>query len=196
MAKITFESKIDNQISELPSINKVASADLNEIKTSVNQLYDDKGGFAFYQDQTTSTTPIVVSANTWIDLTNDKAGSDTLTTYKPNYVSGDLWNSANNTISINEIPNGKIVLLRTDFEYTENSSNQHFDARIYFPDINKELHFLHTELANKHLENHFVDTIQFYVDSNIKTSDVKIQIKASGSGTAVVNSFLITVLTF
>lgn len=196
MAKITFESKIDNQISELPSINKVVSQDLNEIKSSVNQLYDDKGGFAFYQDQTTSTTPIVVATDTWIDLTNDKSGPDTLTTYKPNYVSGDLWNSANNTISLNEIPNGKIVLLRTDFNYIEGSSNQHFDARIYFPDLDKELHFLHLDLGSKHLENHFVNTIQFYVDENIKTSNVKIQIKSSGSGTAVVNSFLITVLTF
>jgi hypothetical protein len=196
MAKITFETKLDNQISELPSINKVAALDMNEIKSSVNQLYDDKGGFAYYQDLTTETTPIVVAANTWVNLTNDKAGPDTLTTYKPSYVSGDLWNSANNTISLNEIPNGKIILLRTDFNYIEASSNQHFDARIYFPDIDKELHFLHLDLGSKHLENHFVNTIQFYVDSNIKTSDVKIQIKSSGSGTAVVNSFLITVLTF
>jgi hypothetical protein len=196
MAKITFETKLDNQISELPSINKVAALDMNEIKSSVNQLYDDKGGFAYYQDLTTETTPIVVAANTWVNLTNDKAGPDTLTTYKPSYVSGDLWNSANNTISLNEIPNGKIILLRTDFNYIEGSSNQHFDARIYFPDIDKELHFLHLDLGSKHLENHFVNTIQFYTDSNIQQSDVKIQIKSSGSGTVIVNSFLITVLTF
>lgn len=196
MAKITFETKLDNQISELPSINKVAALDMNEIKSSVNQLYDDKGGFAYYQDSTTETTPIVVTADTWVDLTNDKAGPDTLTTYKPSYVSGDLWNSANNTISLNEIPNGKIILLRTDFNYIEGSSNQHFDARIYFPDIDKELHFLHLDLGSKHLENHFVNTIQFYTDSNIQESDVKIQIKSSGLGTAIVNSFLITVLTF
>ena len=51
MSKISFETKIDNQISELPAINKVQASDLNEIKTSVNQLYDDKGGFAFYEDE-------------------------------------------------------------------------------------------------------------------------------------------------
>lgn len=196
MAKISFETKLDNLITELPSINKVAALDMNEIKSSVNQLYDDKGGFAYYQDSATEITPIVVTANTWVDLTNDKAGPDTLTTYKPSYVSGDLWNSANNTISLNEIPNGKIILLRTDFNYIENSSNQHFDARIYFPDIDKELHFIHSDLGNQHSENHFVDTIQFYTDLNIQTSDVKIQIKSSGNGTAIVNSFLITVLTF
>ena len=196
MSKITFETKIDNQISELPAINKVQASDLNEIKTSVNQLYDDKGGFAYYQDQGTTTTPIVVSADTWTDLTNDKSGPDTLTTYKPSYVSGDLWNSTNNTISLDEIPNGKVVLLRTDFSYNAGSSNQHLDARVYFPDIDKELHFLHVNLDTHHLEDHFVNTMQFYTDSNIQTSDVKIQLKSSGSGTITVNNFLITVLTF
>ena len=196
MSKITFETKIDNQISELPAINKVQASDLNEIKTSVNQLYDDKGGFAYYQDQGTTTTPIVVSADTWTDLTNDKSGPDTLTTYKPSYVSGDLWNSTNNTISLDEVPNGKVVLLRTDFSYNAGSSNQHLDARVYFPDIDKELHFLHVNLDTHHLEDHFVNTMQFYTDSNIQTSDVKIQLKSSGSGTITVNNFLITVLTF
>ena len=196
MSKISFETKIDNQISELPAINKVQASDLNEIKTSVNQLYDDKGGFAYYQDQGTTTTPIVVSSDTWTDLTNDKSGPDTLTTYKPSYVSGDLWNSTNNTISLDEIPNGKVVLLRTDFSYNAGSSNQHLDARVYFPDIDKELHFLHVNLDTHHLEDHFVNTMQFYTDSNIQTSDVKIQLKSSGSGTITVNNFLITVLTF
>jgi len=196
MSKITFETKIDNQISELPAINKVQASDLNEIKTSVNQLYDDKGGFAFYEDQGTTTTPIVVSSDTWTDLTNDKSGPDTLTTYKPSYVSGDLWNSTNNTISLDEVPNGKVVLLRTDFSYNAGSSNQHLDARVYFPDIDKELHFLHVNLDTHHLEDHFVNTMQFYTDSNIQTSDVKIQLKSSGSGTITVNNFLITVLTF
>ena len=196
MSKISFETKIDNQISELPAINKVQASDLNEIKTSVNQLYDDKGGFAYYQDQGTTTTPIVVSADTWTDLTNDKSGPDTLTTYKPSYVSGDLWNSTNNTISLDEVPNGKVVLLRTDFSYSAGSSNQHLDARVYFPDIDKELHFLHVNLSSKHSEDHFVNTMEFYTDSNIQTSDVKIQLKSSGNGTIKVNNFLITVLTF
>ena len=196
MAKITFETKIDNEISELPAINKIAAADANEIKTSVNQLYDDKGGFAFYEDEGTTTTPIVIAADTWTDLTNDKAGAGTLTTYKPSYVNGDLWNSANNTISIDEIPNGKVVLLRTDFTYNSGSSNQHLDARVYFPDIDKELHFLHVNLGSQHSEDHFVNTMEFYTDSNIQTSDVKIQVQSSGSGTVTVNNFLITVLTF
>jgi len=180
----------------LPAINKVTAADLNEIKTSVNDLYNTLGGFAFYEDATTATTPISILADTWTDLTNDKAGAGTLTTYKPSYVSGDLWDTATNTIDLDEVPNGKIVVVRTDFEYTAGSSKQHVDARLYFPDISKELHVLHSDLVSVHGSHHFVNTMQFYTDSNIQTSDGKIQFQASGSGTLKVNGFLITILSF
>lgn len=196
MAKITFTDKIDNQISGLPSVNKVTASDLNEIKDSTNSLYDLLGGFAFYEDAATAVTPINVTAETWVDLTNDKAGSGTLTTKKPSYVSGDLWDSATNKIDLGEVPDGKIVIVRTDFNYTPGSSNQHADARIYFPDIDKELHFLHTDIGSQHDEHHFVNTMQFYTDSNIQTSDAKIQFQSSASGTLKVNGFLITVLSF
>lgn len=196
MAKITFTNKTDNQVSGLAEIYKVTAENVNEIKTSVNSIYDTLGGFAFYEDATTATTPINISADTWTDLTNDKAGSGTLTTYKPSYISGDLWDSATNTIDLDEIPNGKIVVVRTDFEYTPGSSNQHVDARLWFPDISKELHFLHADLGGQHEEHHFVNTMQFYTESNIQTSDAKIQFQASASGTLKVNGFLITVLSF
>jgi hypothetical protein len=196
MAKITFTNKTDNQTSALAEIYKVTAANVNEIKTSVNALYDLIGGFVFYEDAATAVTPINITADTWTDLTNDKAGSGTLTTYKPTYITGDLWDSATNTIDLDEVANGKVVVVRTDFEYTPDSSNQHIDARLYFPDISKELHFLHGDLASQHDENHFVHTMQFYVDSNIQTSDVKIQVQASGSGDLKVNGFMITILSF
>lgn len=196
MAKITFTNKTDNQTSELAEIYKVTAANVNEIKTSVNALYDTLGGFAFYEDATTETTPIQVAADTWVDLTNDKAGSGTVTTYKPSYITGDLWDSATNTIDLDEIANGKVVVVRTDFAYTPDSSNQHVDARLYFTDISKELHFLHADLGSEHGAHHYVHTMQFYVDSNIQTSDVKIQFQASGSGDLKVNGFMITILSF
>jgi len=196
MAKITFTNKTDNTTSGLADIYKVTAANVNEIKTSVNALYDTLGGFAFYEDATTAITPINIAADTWTDLTNDKAGSGTLTTYKPSYVTGDLWDSATNTIDLDEIPNGKIIVVRVDFEYTAGSSNQHVDARIWFPDISKELHFLHADIGSQHDEQHFVNTMQFYSEANIQTSDAKIQFMSSGAGTLKVNGFLITVLSF
>ena len=196
MAKIAYTSKADNVVSGLPEINKVTAANMNEIKTSVNALYDTLGGFAFYEDAATAVTPIAIVADTWTDLTNDKAGAGTLTTYKPSYVSGDLWDTATNTIDLDELANGKVVMIRTDFYYTPSSSNQHIDARLYFADVPKELHFLHATIGSQHEEHHFVHTSMFYVDSNIQTSDVKIQVQSDGAGSVKVNGFLISVLSF
>ena len=93
MAKITFTDKTDNSTSALADIYKVTAANVNEIKTSVNAIYDTLGGFAFYEDATTSGTPINLAADTWTDLTNDKAGSKlnllrwtTIRTMKENFV--------------------------------------------------------------------------------------------------------------
>jgi hypothetical protein len=58
MAKITFTNKTDNQTSALAEIYKVTAANVNEIKSSVNAIYDDQGGFALYEDTATSATPI------------------------------------------------------------------------------------------------------------------------------------------
>ena len=95
MSKITYTDKVDNVISALPNINKVKAADLNEIKDSVNAIYDDKGGFANYEDTATVTTPIVLTADTWTTLTNNKQGTHTDENYKPAYITGSLWDSAN-----------------------------------------------------------------------------------------------------
>ena len=54
MAKITFTDKIDNQISALANQYKVSASDMNEIKNSINALYDAQGGFAFYEDTATT----------------------------------------------------------------------------------------------------------------------------------------------
>ena len=102
MAKITYSAKFDNVTSDLPRINKVIAADMNEIKDSVNALYESIGGWVDYEDSATSATPINLTANVWTDLTNDKAGSGTITTYKPSFITGDLWNSASNSLDFTE----------------------------------------------------------------------------------------------
>jgi hypothetical protein len=43
MARITFTDKEDSITNPAPAINKVVAADMNEIKTSVNSIYDTIG---------------------------------------------------------------------------------------------------------------------------------------------------------
>jgi len=197
MAKITFTDKTDNSTSALADIYKVTAANVNEIKTSVNAIYDTLGGFAFYEDVTTSGTPINLAANTWTDLTNDKAGSGTLTTYKPSYVTGDLWDSATNTIDLDEIPVGSVVLVRNDYDITAGAANTRMDSRLYFPDTSKSVEFAHDLISSSGDEVRYSRTTQFFVTAAIKTTGAKIQVKVDkNNATARVEDLQITVLSF
>jgi hypothetical protein len=195
MAKITFSTKSDNQTSVLPEANKVTAANINEIKNSVNELYDSQGGWAFYEDSATSATPINLTANVWTDLTNNKAGSGTITTYKPNFVTGDLWNSANNSLVFTEVGAGRIMIVRNDFDITAGASNTRLDARLYFPDTGKSVEFMHDNIANNNDIVRYSRTTQFFTNTDILTNGCKIQVRVDKSGaTATIEDFLITVI--
>ena len=197
MAKITFTNKTDNQTSALAEIYKVTAANVNEVKTSVNALYDDQGGFAFYEDTATASTPINLTQDTWTDLTNDKAGSGTLTTHKPSYITGDLWDSATNTIDLSEVPVGKVILIRNDYDITTGAANTRMDSRLYFPDTSKSVEFAHDLISTSGDEVRYSRTTQFFVTAAIKTTGVKIQVKVDkNNATARVEDFQITILSF
>lgn len=197
MAKITFTDKTDNQTSALAEIYKVTASNVNEIKTSTNALYDTLGGFAFYEDTATTATPINLSQDTWTDLTNNKAGSGTLTTHKPTYITGDLWDSATNTIDLSEVPVGKVLLIRNDYDITTGAANTRMDSRLYFPDTTKSVEFAHDLISTSGDEVRYSRTTQFFVTSAIKTSGVKIQVKVDkNNATARVEDFQITILSF
>jgi hypothetical protein len=195
MAKITYTTKIDNQTSALPAVNKVAAADMNEIKTSVNSLYDSKGGWVDYEDSATSGTPINLTQNVWTDLTNNKAGSGTVTTYKPSFVTGDLWDSSTNSLVFTELGSGKIMIVRNDFDITAGAANTRLDARLYFPDTNKTVEFMHDNIASNNDLVRYSRTTQLFTHTDVLTSGCKIQVRVDKSGcTATVENFLITVL--
>jgi hypothetical protein len=195
MAKITYTTKIDNQTSALPAVNKVAAADMNEIKTSVNSLYDSKGGWVDYEDSATSGTPINLTQNVWTDLTNNKAGSGTVTTYKPSFVTGDLWDSSTNSLVFSELGSGKIMIVRNDFDITAGAANTRLDARLYFPDTNKTVEFMHDNIASNNDLVRYSRTTQLFTHTDVLTSGCKIQVRVDKSGcTATVENFLITVL--
>ena len=195
MAKIIYTNKVDNQISSLPDVNKITASDVNEIKESVNTLYDLKGGWADYADATTSVTPISLTQNVWTDLTNDKAGADTITIYKPPFVTGDLWNSTSNSVDFSEIGVGKVLMVRNDFDVTAGASNTRLDARLYFPDSGKSIEFMHDNIADNNELVRYSRTTQLFTKQSELASGCKIQVKVNKAGcTATVENILITVL--
>lgn len=193
MSKITFIDKIDNKVSSLPDENKLTAGDVNEIKNSVNYIYDDKGGFSNYEDVNTLTNPIILAANTWTDLTNDKQGTHTTEEFKPAYVTNGLWDSGNNKINLTDVPVGKVVLVKVDFEITDTANNTLIDGR--FTGGGHDVFFLQAEMKDGGITHHFSGASMFYVeDVAMQSAGVSVQLKTSENSEAQVHNIMITIL--
>lgn len=193
MSKITYTDKIDNTVSQLPEINKITAANMNEIKESINAIYDSKGGFANYEDTATETTPIVLSADVWTTLTNNKLGSHTTEAFKPPYVTGNLWDSANNKIDLSSVPVGKTVLFKCDFEIVQTTNNTVIEARL--SGGGHDVHFFNAEIKQAIGSHHFCQTTMFFVeDAAMQTAGLGVQVKAENNSQLEVHSFMIQIL--
>jgi len=193
MSKITYTDKVDNVVSALPNINKVKAADLNEIKESVNAIYDDKGGFANYEDLATITTPIVLTADTWTNLTNDKQGDHTTEVYKPAYVTGSLWNTAASKIDFTEVPIGKVVLLKVDFQIVETANNTILECQIVGGGHTMQV--LTTEMKSSGDDHHYSVTNMVWVeDAAMQTAGMNVQLRTSNNSEVEVHNIMITII--
>ena len=193
MSKITYTDKVDNVVSALPNINKVKAADLNEIKESVNAIYDDKGGFANYEDLATITTPIVLTADTWTNLTNDKQGDHTTEVYKPAYVTGSLWNTAASKIDFTEVPIGKVVLLKVDFQIVQTANNTILECQIVGGGHTMQV--LTTEMKSQNDDHHYSVTNMVWVeDAAMQTAGMNVQLRTSNNSQVEVHNIMITII--
>lgn len=193
MSKITYTDKVDNVVSALPNINKVKAADLNEIKESVNAIYDDKGGFANYEDLATITTPIVLTANVWTNITNDKLGPHTTEVYKPAYVTGSLWNTAASKIDFTEVPIGKVVLLKVDFQIVQTANNTILECQIVGGGHTMQI--LTTEMKFQNDDHHYSVTNMVWVeDAAMQTAGMNVQLRTSNNSQVEVHNIMITII--
>lgn len=193
MSKITYTDKVDNVISALPNINKVKAADLNEIKDSVNAIYDDKGGFANYEDTATATTPIVLTADTWTTLTNNKQGAHTDENYKPAYITGSLWDSANSKIDFSEAPIGKVVLIKVDFQIVQTANNTVLECQMIGGGHSMQL--LTTEMKSQDDDHHYAVTNMIWIeDAAMQTAGMTVQLKTSNDSQVEVHNIMVTIL--
>jgi hypothetical protein len=126
MAKINYTNKTSVIQNPLPAINKVSDADMNEIKTSVNALYN-VGGWVEYKDLTnTVSSKQSLTAGQQNALTID--GASTIKTYKPLGIgTAELW--AGNKIT--PLALGDAYQIRIDFNAEIANANGYFDFGIY-----------------------------------------------------------------
>ena len=120
MGKITYNDKVKiNELTDVPAINKVQDVDMNEIKTSVNTIYDALGtGTDTYSTSTSYVVGDMVIYNGMI--------------YKCTTATSGAWNSANwslvpvsvdEKINIELLPKDIITVTRTtDFTITQSDA--------------------------------------------------------------------------
>jgi hypothetical protein len=126
MTKIAYTNKVALASNPVAEINKVTDANMNEIKTSVNKLYD-VAGWVEYKDLTnTSSNKQSLTAGQETALTID--GASTIKTYKPlDMGTAELW--ASNKITPLRL--GDTYSIRIDFNAEIANSNGYFDFGIY-----------------------------------------------------------------
>lgn len=126
MAKIAYSNKVGLIANPANAQNKVSDADMNEIKTSVNALYN-VAGWVEYKDLTnTVSNKQSLTAGQQNALTID--GASTIKTYKPlGMGTSELW--ASNKIT--PLALGDAYQIRIDFQAEIANANGYFDFGIY-----------------------------------------------------------------
>lgn len=115
-----------------PSINGVYDL-VTTIKSYLTSHGDDdiSGGFADYNDNATSGTPLsVTGGGAAVVLTNDTLGAYTNTQFLPEGVSR-LWDASTNNFDWSELSAGDMVDIRADITVTTSSSNTAIDVLLH-----------------------------------------------------------------
>ena len=146
-------------------------------------------GFIYYNDSTTSSTPITVTANTWTDITNDGAGAFTNKNYKPFGVS-ELMETSTGYFDFTELELGDTVFIRNDFTITPSINNPKVEFRYVlgasgsqYP-LESSLTSLRSGSGIQYRNSLRVDEI-YIGDTNIKNNPAKLQIKLDSDATLV-----------
>jgi hypothetical protein len=125
MSKIIYTDKEDSIINPLPEINKVVADNMNEIKRSVNDLYDDVG-VVIYQD----------TVNTVSNKQSLTAGIENIITIvdaDPDRAQAPISIGESELFLDNKIrpfKNGDSYIIRIDFEAEISNPLAYFDIKV------------------------------------------------------------------
>ncbi len=125
MSKITYVAKEFARTNPLPEKNKVTDANLNEIKASVNALYDEVGWVKYTDSVNTVSNKQTLTAGQENIITI--VDSNPIISQKPVAI------GAHNLFSLNKIrpfTSGDGYLIRIDFDASTSNANGNFDAKI------------------------------------------------------------------
>lgn len=153
-------------------------------------------GFADYNDDATSTTPISVTGGAgFVDLTNDEAGSFTNKTFLPAGVT-DVWDATTDRFDFSDLKLGDQVIIRVDVSVTTTAANQVIQMALELGTGGTpyDLNFLRNQYKTVG-EKNIVIAVPFYIgDANTLNNFGKIKIQSPDNCTVVVNGWYCNIM--
>lgn len=155
-------------------------------------------GFMDYNDASTSSSALVLAADTWTTIPNDGLGAFTNSTYKPNSVT-ELMDVSTGAIDPTELVLGDVLLIRNDFTVNPNTNNQLLEFRyslgtgggVYT--LDKILTRLDSGSSQDYRFS--LDVHKIYMgDTNTLDNPILLQVRLAGAGTLVNAGTVITVM--
>lgn len=168
-------------------------ANFTAAKTEIEEIQGSQG-FVDYNDAATGVTPIVVTANTWTKLTNDKLGPFTKIDALPANVT-NIWNSSLHQFNFTELPVNATMEGRFDIVVTTTAANQTIDLSAFVA-IGSPSAFEFPLLSSMHFKTSGTYKLTAYNAMYIGSNDVKnypteIKIKSDSNCTVRVNGWYI-----
>jgi hypothetical protein len=148
------------------------------------------GGFMDYNDTSTTSTPINLSADTWTTIPNDGLGAFTNKTYRPDGNSIELIDTATGSIDTTGLSLGDTILIRNDFTVVPNTNNASLLFRYQLGSgagsytLEKRLGRLDEGSGSPYRFSLSPDLI-YMGDTNTKNNPISLQVKLSTGGTLV-----------
>lgn len=150
----------------------------------------DIGGFADYNDTSSSATPVNLLTETWTNLPNDGLGAFTNLRF-PTGVT-NMLDASTGAILIDELPIGSAIFIRMDYTVTPSSNNSSLKFRYTLGSgagaytLEKSVGRLDEGSGIPYRQSLTTDYI-YVGDDNTRLGPIQPQVKLSGEGT-VVNS--------
>lgn len=177
----------------------ILSGESGERSTNLATLndIDNTGvlGWVDYNDSGTKETPLLISENSWTQITNDGQGIYSVTDYLPSSY-GSLLNS--NTIDLRKLNIGNTIVLRNDFILKPTVNGTYVTFRLKFGS-GSGIFYLTTQVGSlmngAGIDYPIVINNLFYIGNNdILNSPVEFQIRCSDNTMLVNNGFFLIVL--
>lgn len=158
-------------------------------------LFFKKTGVFDYNDLSTTTTPISVTAGGgYVDLTNDELGAFTNKTYKPTGVS-DVWDSSTNSFDFTDLTLGSSIQYRLDIEVTTTTANQEVEVEIQLGVGGNpySLEVFRDEYKTAGVYKINVSNLVYMGDLNTLNNGGKFRIQSDGNADVKVNGWAVVV---